>query len=129
MPAGDSQRKWFPEMVDELRSRWSKGMSLEELISLTRELDEMLQEIRTQRKIKPVMMWCPKCQKRQPSAPPRVSVRSVIFALGRFGIASSDTVSSLEKHWKKYRKEHELDLRGTPAGVAEDDHHHDAVET
>ncbi len=91
-------------------------MQLEELIRMTGELDGMLQEIRTTRNIQTAMMWCPKCQERHRSAPPRVSVRAAILALGRFSIADTETVKNLEKRWKKHRQAHQLDLYGaTPS--------------
>jgi len=63
-------------------------MSNDELISLRDRLDETLQKIRNERNIIPSMMWCPKCQKRHRSAPPKVLVRAMILALKRFKIAS-----------------------------------------
>ncbi len=46
------------------------------------------------------------------AAPPRVSVRAAVLALGRFGVTDADTVKTLEKRWKKHRQEHQLDLYG-----------------
>ena len=113
MPAGDANRTWFPELVEMLRSRWHSTMELDELICVTGELDKMLQSIRTTRNIEPAMMWCPKCQARVRSAPPRVSVRAAILALGRFSIADTETVKNLEKRWKKHRQAYQLDLYGS----------------
>jgi hypothetical protein len=31
MPAGDTQRVWFPEMIEELRTSWSMTMPWEDL--------------------------------------------------------------------------------------------------
>ena len=56
--------------------------------------------------------WCPVYNQRTQQAPPSVSVRAVIFALGRFGLASPAEVKSLEKRWAKYRKENGLDRNG-----------------
>jgi hypothetical protein len=67
-----------------------------ELIGLTADLDKTLQDIRAARNIQPPMMWCPNCQARHRSAPPRVSVRATILALGRFGVANAETVNALE---------------------------------
>src|SRR5262249_43950009 len=36
------------------------------------------------RQILPAMLWCPHCQARQRAAPPSVSVRATILALGRY---------------------------------------------
>ncbi|MFQ6092685.1 MAG: hypothetical protein ACE5OR_08400 [bacterium] len=112
MPAGDAQRTWFPEMIELLQEKWNSSMSWEELIELRNHLDSILQTIRTERNILPPMMWCPRCKKRHRSAPPKVSVRATIFALGRFGIVAEPEVKTLEKGWKKYSREHDLDMYG-----------------
>lgn len=52
---------------------------------------------------------------RVPAAEPDVSVRSLIIALGRFGIASVEEAKALEKRWAAYRKAQALDLHGKPA--------------
>ena len=112
MPAGDAHRTWFPEMIEMLRMEWNSSMSVEELISLRDRLDATLQAIRIERNILPPMMWCPNCQKRHRSKPPKVSVRATILALRRFGIAPDAEVKTLEKRWKKYSKETDLDIYG-----------------
>ena len=114
MPSGDASRTWFPELVEILRSRWHVEMKLDELIQLTAELDDTLQDIRASRNIQPPMMWCPKCLARRRASPPRVSVRAAILALGRFGVANAETVKTLEKRWKKHRQVYHLDLYGLP---------------
>jgi hypothetical protein len=45
-------------------------------------------------------------------AEPRVSVRAMILALGRFGIATRAKTTTLEREWAKYREKHGLDLYG-----------------
>jgi hypothetical protein len=112
MPAGDAQRTWFPDMIEMLRAEWTSSMSVPDLIDLCAHLDDTLQHIRTSRNILPPMMWCPHCRKRRRAAPPKVSVRATILALGRFQIASAEQTKALEKAWKKYRKTHHLDLYG-----------------
>ena len=95
-----------------LKDAWHSELSLEELIALRDRLDGALQTIRSERKIVPPMMWCPKCQKRHRSAPPKVSLRATILAFGRFHIADQPEVKSMEKKWNKYRKENQLDPYG-----------------
>ncbi|MBW2740649.1 MAG: hypothetical protein JRE64_17810 [Deltaproteobacteria bacterium] len=43
---------------------------------------------------------------------PKVSARATILALRRFGIAPNAEVKTLEKRWKKYSKENDLDIYG-----------------
>src|SRR5882724_1238663 len=90
MPSGDAQRTWFPEMVVRLQSKWHEGVSMPTLISLRDELDGMLQRIRTGRNIQTPIITCRKCGSTGRAAEPHVSVRALILALGRFGIASKD---------------------------------------
>ena len=89
-------------------------MQWEQVVALRDRLDAMLQEIRSSRQIRPPTMWCPACNERAQQAPPSVSVRALIFALGRFGIAPQAEAKSLEKRWAKHRKENGLDRNGRP---------------
>ena len=117
MASGDAQRVWFSEMIEMLREGWNSSMSCEDLISLRNRIDATLQRIRAEREILPPMIWCPTCQKRQRSAPTKVSVRATILALGCFGIALEAEVKSLEKLWKKYMKEKGLNIYGKEGKV------------
>jgi hypothetical protein len=112
MPSGDTQRTWFPEMIALLRSAWRGSPTQPELIALTERVDCLLQDIRRQRNILPPMMRCPRCKTRHRVAPPRVSVRAMLLAVERFGIAAPAEIRALEKDWKKYRVENGLDLYG-----------------
>jgi hypothetical protein len=112
MPSGDAQRTWFPEMVVWLRSTWHEGVSMATLISLRDELDGMLQRIRTGRNIQTPIITCRRCGTTGRAAEPHVSVRALILALSRFGIASKDQARALEKAWAEYRKQHRLDIEG-----------------
>src|SRR5215831_19607134 len=105
MPAGDSQRVWFPEMLARLEREWGEAMSFAALIALRDSLDTMLQQIRSERHISSPIFTCPKCGVRGPMAEPRVSVRAKILALGRFGITTRKT-KTLERAWAQYRSQH-----------------------
>jgi hypothetical protein len=106
-------------MVEALRREWKPDMPWEEIIALRDRLDAMLHAIRHSRGIRPPTMWCPVCNERTQQAEPSVSVRAVIFALGRFGIVPQVEFKSLEKRWAKHRKEKGLDRNGRPACEAE----------
>ena len=112
MPAGDSQRVWFPEILARLEREWGEAMSFAALIALRDSLDTMLHQIRFERHISSPIFTCPKCGVRGPMAEPRVSVRAMILALGRFGIATPEKTKILEREWAKYREQHGLDLYG-----------------
>jgi hypothetical protein len=90
--SGDAQRTWFPAMIALLGQTWSPSMAEGEWLALRDRLDTLLQTIRRERQIVSAMMWCPHCHARHPAAPPTVSVRAMILALGRFGLASAAEV-------------------------------------
>lgn len=46
MAAGDSQRVWFSELIEELRAEWRPDMSLKSLIESRDAVDSMLHRIR-----------------------------------------------------------------------------------
>jgi hypothetical protein len=118
MASGDAQRTWFPEMIVRLRSEWHEGMSMPTLISLRDELDGMLRRIRTGRNIQTPIVTCRTCGTTGPAAEPHVSVRALILAVARFGIASKDQTRRLEKAWAEYRKQNRLDIeRKVPSWV------------
>jgi hypothetical protein len=47
-----------------------------------------------------------------------VTVRAMIFLLGRFGVVPADGMKALDQGWAAYRKQHGLDLYGKPAATA-----------
>jgi len=104
MASRDAQRTWFSEMVEELRRRWRTDLSFTELIGLRDEFDAMLHRIRSARQIQTPVIRCRRSGYVGPAAEPDVSVRSMIIALGRFGIASGEEAKTLEKRWAAHRK-------------------------
>ena len=114
MAAGDANRIWFPEIVDELRKRWRDDLDANDLMSLAENLNTSLQQLRSSRNIKPAMMWCPRCKERHRSAPPRVSVRATILAAKRFEVATLETAKKMERQWTKHRRVAGLDPYGQP---------------
>jgi hypothetical protein len=112
MAAGDAQRVWFPEMLEQLRVRWHPDMPFAAIISLRDDLDAMLQRIRSEGNIGSPVFKCLDCGHIGPSAAPHVSVRAMILSLKRFGIAPADQIHALEKRWAAYRKQDDLDLYG-----------------
>jgi hypothetical protein len=112
MASGDAQRVWFPEMIAMLRQTADPAMSVDAVLGLCNRLDATLQHIRRTRQIRPAMMWCPHCQARHRAAPPRVSVRATILALGRFAAVAPTDVQALEQRWHRYRRQHQLDRYG-----------------
>ena len=87
-------------------------MSVAALIGLRDSLDTMLHQIRSERHISSPVFTCPKCGLRGPMVEPRVSVRAMILAARRFGIALPAKTKALEREWSRYREEQGLDLYG-----------------
>ncbi len=112
MAAGDAQRVWFQEMVEQLRSQWHLGMSFDAIVELRDDLDATLQRVRSERQIRSPLLKCARCGHVGEGAEPHVSVRAMILSLNRFGIAPAEQAYALEKDWAAYRKDNELDLYG-----------------
>ena len=112
MASGDAQKVWFPAMITMLRQAADPAMSVDAVLALRDRLDATLQHLRRTRQILPAMMWCPHCQAPHRAAPPRVSVRATILALGRFAAVTPSDVQALEKRWNRYRRQHQLDRYG-----------------
>jgi len=112
MPKGDAQRVWFPEMLARLQREWRETMPFAALINLRDSLDTMLQQIRSERHISSPVITYRKCGLRGVMAEPRVSVRAMILAAGRFGIAPTAKTKALEREWSRYHDQQGLDLYG-----------------
>ena len=113
--AGDAHRVWFPEMVEHLRLRWRDDLSMDALLGLRDELDDLLGRIRSTRHICNPVFTCPACGHIGRGADPHVSVRATILALARFGVAAREPARALEKAWSTDRKTAGLDLYGHAA--------------
>jgi hypothetical protein len=115
MAAGDSQRAWFPEMMAELKDIWNPKMSWEECAAICQRMTVLRESIWKLRNIKPARMWCPNCQEYHDSRPPEISIRSMLFALRKLNVIADNELKELDKSWKKYRKEYNLDAYGKPS--------------
>jgi len=95
-----------------LQREWREAMSCAALIELRDSLDTMLHRIRSERQISSPVFTCPQCGLRGPMAEPQVSVRAMILAAGRFGIAPPAKTKALEREWSRYHDQQGLDLYG-----------------
>src|SRR5262249_16838043 len=92
MASGDAQKVWFPELIALVRQAGEAALSMDTLLRLRDRLHTTLQTIRDPRQILPALMWGPHCQARHRAAPPSVSVRATILALGRYTRATASEV-------------------------------------
>ncbi len=119
MPAGERGQVWYPELVAILRSKWQSDLSWEAMVELRDHLQSQLQDLREHRGIVSPVIRCPSCGARGPAAPPTISVRAMLLAVGRFGIEPTEAVRQRERNWARYRAHHNLNLVGRPtAGSA-----------
>ena len=119
MAQGDAQRAWFPEMLSILRKRWYPDISWEEVSKICDDMQRLRDEIRERKNIKPVRMYCKKCGKYSETVPPKISIRSLLFALRKVDIVTEEEFKTSDRNWKKYRKENNLDLFGKKIQNAE----------
>ena len=110
MPAGDAQRAWFPEMLEDLKSYWSTDWSWKGFSVFCEAMTEKRQKIKEARGIKPLRVYCKGCGS-QMTLPP-ISIRSALFALRKIGAIDEDEFKKHEKEWSKYRKVNSLDPYG-----------------
>lgn len=114
MPTGQAHTTWFPELKVILKEKWNSKMSIEQHFKLVSELNNKLNQIRTDLNIQPPMMWCPKCQKQERSRFTEVSITAMYYALRRFELCKDDSLKKLLRDWKKYSKTENIDIYGTP---------------
>jgi hypothetical protein len=112
MASGDAQRVWFPEMVDELRRRWSISLTWDEVVALCDDATAQRTRIRQERGILPPRMRCPHCGEVSQADIPGISVRSLLFALEHDGQIDEEAFVRLDRSWKKHRAAHSLDAYG-----------------
>jgi hypothetical protein len=91
---------------------WDEAMPFPELVRYCDDLNGMLQEIRHERQILPPLIRCRSCGRTGRAAQPRVSVRAMILAAVRFGVASPAATKRLQREWATYRVQHTLDPYG-----------------
>jgi hypothetical protein len=112
MPAGEAHTIWFPELKDILKKKWKSTLTISEQFELLADLNNKLNQIRTDLDIQPPMMWCPKCQKRERSRFTEVSITAMYYALKRFELSEDEDVKKLLRDWKKYSKLENTDIYG-----------------
>ena len=124
MPRGERHQVWYPELVALLRSEWRPDLSWEAIVELRGQLQRHLEELRARRGILPAVIHCPCCGTTAPAAPPLISVRAMLLAIGRYGIGTHGDVRQRERAWTRYRAQHELDLGGRRAADQGSGHNH-----
>lgn len=115
---------WYPELVTLLRSEWRPDLTWEAIVELRGQLQGHLEQLRARRGILPAVIHCPCCGTTAPAAPPLISVRAMLFAVGRYGIETHEVVRQRERAWTGYRAQHDLDLVGRRAADRGSEHNH-----
>ena len=112
MPRGQSHTTWFSELKDILKQEWKDNLSIQEHFELMKILNVKLMEIRKTLNVKPPMFWCRNCKKRHEGKLIMVTLTSMYYALERFEICSHEKHLELKRNWRKYSKEHSIDIHG-----------------
>jgi hypothetical protein len=112
MASGDAQRVWFPEMLDELRRRWSASLTWDEVVRLCEDAMVLRVRIRQERGILPPRTRCPHCGQVSQADIQGISVRSLLFALKDDGQIDEETFARLDRTWNKHRAANGLDRYG-----------------
>ncbi len=110
MAAGDVQRAWFPEMLDDLKAYWVTDWSWKGFAVFCEAMTEKRKQIKDSRSIKPPRMTCSKCGGQVELLP--ISIRSALFALRKIKLINEAEFKKLEKEWAKFRKSNILDPYG-----------------
>jgi len=124
MPRGERNQVWYPELVVLLRSEWRPDLSWETIMELRGQLQGHLEQLRARRGIVPAAVHCRSCGTTAPAAPPVISVRAMLLAVGRYGIETHEVVRQRERAWTGYRAQHDLDLVGRRAADHGSEHNH-----
>src|SRR5438876_11689856 len=101
-------------MVEHLRLRWRDDLSMEALLRLRDELDDLLGRIRSTRHISNPVFKCPACGHIGRGADPHVSVRATILALGRFGVPRENRHGRLTRRGLPTERRRDLIYMATP---------------
>ena len=112
MPAGDAQRAWFPEMLSELRQFWDNDPNWPDVVEFCEKMTSLRSSIWEQRGIRGPMMTCRNCGKKHAMTLPPISPRSLLFALQKIEIITDDELKQLDKEWKRFRQNENLDALG-----------------
>jgi hypothetical protein len=114
MAAGDAQRVWFPEMIDQLREAWSLKMTWEELADFCAHITVFHLELRRAKGIRAPLTRCRGCGHEHRKEIGGVTIRSALFALRKHRVITERRLEILDKSWKKHRAKHGLDAFGRP---------------
>ena len=112
MPAGDSVRAWFPEMLLTIQQEWKISLSWEECAALCRRMTNLREEIKRERGIKGMMKICKQCGGVHEMGPAPITIRSLLFALRKKELINDVGFKRLDSEWNRYRKKYRLDGYG-----------------
>ncbi len=112
MPQGDAQRAWFPEMLEELKTKWNPSLSWDDYIAFCNEATEYRKTLRKEKGITGPRMWCSNCESYHDMGPPDVGVRSMLFALKKINLLADEEFNQTDREWKNYQRHNKLTATG-----------------
>jgi hypothetical protein len=99
-------------MLSELRRFWDNDPDWQEVVKFCEEMTSLRSSIREQRGIRGPVMTCRSCGGKHAMILPPISPRSLLFALQKIDIITDDELKQLDKEWKRFRKNENLDALG-----------------
>lgn len=114
MPSGQSHTTWFPELKIILKTQWKFSLNIQDHFDFMKILNDKLNKIRKELKIKPPIFFCNHCNERHESKLQMVTITSMYFALERFEICTHKEHLELKRNWKKYSKKNSINIHGKP---------------
>ncbi len=119
MPAGDAQRVWFPEMLEQLGRLGRETFTWEVMIAFCSKMTSFRVELREAKGIKDPIYYCKSCGKKHRGELPGVSIRSALFALLKQDVISDSELKTLDRDWARYRRKNRLNAYGNPKETQE----------
>ena len=105
-------KTWYPAMLDYIKENWDISFNWQKYILICKKLNEILEKIQIDKKLKPMVLFCKKCNEYRTSKFPKVTISSFIHTLIRFEYINKNDGNKLLYQWKKYRNQKNIDLYG-----------------
>ena len=118
MPAGDSTRVWFPEMLEELKKQWSKSLGWEACGVLCERMTEARTKLKLKKGLKGPIMRCHHCNALHEMSLGPITIRSLLFALRNLGVLTDQELKPMDAAWRRYRAQHRLDGCGKTRAIS-----------
>ena len=121
MSSADHARSWWPEMLAEIKIRWTRSYTWEDCARLCKEMSLLRDHIRNSKGIV-AATWkspCSCCGGVMTVAPAKITIRSLLFALNKAGKIDALELAYLDREWTRYQRAMSLDGCGDSKSTSE----------